>query len=308
MTDDAQAWVWQHSRTKNTARLVLLALAGACTDDTATARMGTAEMMRLANATKGTVIEGIARAVALGELEIREPGAGKRATLYWLPGAAGCSPASGREIGPLDTRSGRKTRPLDPPVDPLRSENPTASRSRSGIRTATPTASGRESGPLQPELTDDDENATRTRASSKAFKSLSEGVVDARVPERRTAVVPEFARPLVDRITASGVVVKWSLGAGEWFALDHLIQRSGVDMLAAAAVRAATRSGDVGHARYFLAAWRDLPPAPADGTAPVTPQQRPGNVVQFDANQPRRSRAQRTADELALILAREAQQ
>lgn len=300
MTDDAQAWVWQHSRTKNTARLVLLALARAAGGN-ATVRMGTAELMRLTNAAKGAVLDGIGRAVALGELEIREPGAGKRAALYALPGAVGYPPVSGREIEPLATPSGREIEPLEPLAVGKLNRKPLAV----GKPDHKPAPSGRETGPLQPQLTDDDDCATRARASSK--NNRVEGGSERPAPAVIPSGVPEFARPLVDRITASGVIVRWDLAAGEWFTLDAMVQRSGVDMLAAAAVRAAGRA-DVSHARYFLAAWRNLPPAPAAGTAPVTPQHAGPNVIPLDASQPRRSRAQRTADELALILAREAQQ
>ena len=72
MTDDAQAWVWQHSRTKNTARLVLLALAHACTDDTATTRMGIAALASLTNATRGAVADGIALVSGLPEVRLDE--------------------------------------------------------------------------------------------------------------------------------------------------------------------------------------------------------------------------------------------
>lgn len=270
MSDDAQAWVWQHSRTKNTARLVLLALATAAGDN-ATVRMGTAELMRLTNAAKGAVLDGIRRAVALGELEIREPGAGKRAALYALPGAVGYPPVSGREIEPPATSSGREIEPLEPVAVGKPDHKANAAPLRSGNRTTRHMPSGRETGPLQPELTDDDDHATRARASSKAFTSMSEGVSEGwPARDRRTAIVPEFARPLVDRITASDVIVKWSLGEGEWFTIHHLIQRSGADMLAAEAVKVASRTS-VSHARYFLRAWRDLPPAPAAGTEPVEP-------------------------------------
>lgn len=296
MSDDAQAWVWQHSRTKNTARLVLLALAGAAGDN-ATVRMGTAELMRLTNAAKGAVLDGIGRAVALGELEIREPGAGKRAALYALPGAVGYPPVSGREIEPLE------------PVAVGKPDHKAAAAPlRSGNRTTRHMPSGRETGPLQPELTDADDHATRAQASSKDIR-MNEGGSERPAPAVIQGGIPEWARPLVDTLTASRVIVRWDLGEGEWFTLHAMIQRSGVDLLAAAAVRAAARA-DISHARYLLRAWRNLPPAPAAGTTPVAPQpQYAGpNVVPFDAAQPRRSRAQRTADELALILAREAQQ
>jgi hypothetical protein len=301
LTDYAQAWVWQHSRTKGVARLVLLALAHACPDDTATARMSTAEMVRLANTGKGAVVTAIAVAVDMGELEIAEPGAGKRAALYRLPGVLASGPVS----GPLRASSGPVSGPLATPEESLWSGERTASASRSGERTASRTPSGPVSGPLQPQLTDDDERATRTRASSK--NNRVEGGSERPAPAVVPNGVPDFARPLVDRITASGVIVRWDLAAGEWFTLDAMIQRSGTDMLAAAAVRAAAKT-DVSHARYFLAAWRSLPPAPAAGTTPVAPRPAGPNVVPFDATAPRRSRAQRTADELALILAREAAQ
>jgi hypothetical protein len=303
LSDDAQAWVWQHSRTKGVARLVLLALAHACPDDTATTRMGTAELMRRANAGKGAVVDAITAATEAGELEIVQPGAGKRAALYRLPGVLASGPVS----GPLETRSGLLSGPLDRPAEPLRSAERTASRSRSAERTASPTPSGPVSGPLQAELTFPDDHATRAQASSKDIR-MNEGVSERPAPAVIEDGIPAFARPLVDTLTASGVIVRWDLGTGEWFTLDAMIQRSGHDLLAAAAVKAAAKA-DIGHARYLLRAWRSLPPKPAAGTAAVTPPQHTGpNVLPFDAAAPRRTRAQRTADELALILAREAAQ
>lgn len=294
MSDDAQAWVWEHSRTKNTARLVLLALAVAAGGN-ATVRMGTAELMRLTNAAKGAVLDGIGRAVALGELEIREPGAGKRAALYALPRAVGYSPVSGREIEPLATSSGREIEPLEPvAVGKLNRKAPDAPL-RSGNRTTRHMPSGRETGPLQPELTDDDDRATRAQASSKDIR-MYEGGSERERPAVIEGGIPEWARPLVDTLTASRVVVRWDLGEGEWFTLHAMIQRSGVDLLAAAAVRAAARA-DISHARYLLRAWRNLPPAPAAGTTPVVPQpQYAGpNVVPFDATARRPSKVQAAA-------------
>lgn len=306
MSDDAQAWVWQHSRTKGVARLVLLALAYDCTDDTATARMGTAEMVRRANATKGAVVAAVAATIETGELEIIEPGAGSRAALYRLPGAVGYTAPTGRVSRPVEAVSGRVSRPQPTPTAPLRSGEPTATELRSGEPTANVDISGRVSGPLQPELTDDDDRATRAQASSKNIR-MNEGGSERGRPAVIEGGIPDFARPLVDTLTASGVIVRWDLGEGEWFTLHAMIQRSGPDLLAAAAVRAAAKA-DISHARYLLKAWRSLPPAPAAGTAPVQPQHASPNVVPFHPDQPRRSRAQRTADELALILTREAQQ
>lgn len=268
MSDTAQAWVWQHSRTKGTARLVLLALARDAAED-GTVRMGTAALMRLTNSAKGATLDGIARAVALGELDVREPAAGSRAALYRLPCPISYSPVCGPVSRPQTPVSGRETGPQTSVAVGKPDHKPLAV----GKPDHKAAVSGRETGPQQLDLTDAAGPVTRAQdmraqASFKAFNYRAESTGE-RASARRTAVVPEFARPLVDRITASGVIVKWALAQHEWFALDHLIQRSGVDMLAAAAVKAAARSGDVSHARYFLSVWRDLPPAPADGTTPA---------------------------------------
>ncbi|MEU2603225.1 hypothetical protein [Streptomyces albus] len=77
--------------------------------------------------------------------------------------------------------------------------------------------------------------------------------------------IPDFARPLVDRISASGVHVRWGFRQHEWFLVDHLIKKCGIPAMAATAVRAARRT-DVDSARYFLPGWRELPPQPAPGT------------------------------------------
>lgn len=74
--------------------------------------------------------------------------------------------------------------------------------------------------------------------------------------------IPEASRPLVDKITAQGMVVGWNLQSNEWFLLEALIRRCGVDALVVSAIgswqgaRKQPRSG-----RYFIPAWRDVPDA-----------------------------------------------
>ncbi|MFE4210275.1 MULTISPECIES: hypothetical protein [Streptomyces] len=106
-----------------------------------------------------------------------------------------------------------------------------------------------------------------------------------------TAVVPDFARDLVDKITAAQVYPAWNLTPPEWFQLDALLKRSGTDMLAAVAVKAASKR-DVSHARYFLRAWLNLPPAPAAGTVP--PPRTGADVIPLDRT-PRRGKAANAA-------------
>ncbi|MGW5673963.1 hypothetical protein ACWEV4_02530 [Streptomyces sp. NPDC003860] len=123
------------------------------------------------------------------------------------------------------------------------------------------------------------------------------------------AVIPEFARTVVDQITAAGVYPAWTLTPGEWVVVHALIKRSGDGMLAAAAVQAAQRARNgVAHARYFLRTWGGLPPAPAPGTVPAaapTAPPRGSNVVPFPSAVPGPGRAAQAADWYSDLLAEE---
>ncbi|MFC8584197.1 hypothetical protein ACFUGD_06530 [Streptomyces sp. NPDC057217] len=119
-------------------------------------------------------------------------------------------------------------------------------------------------------------------------------------PPLSTGKVPEFATDLVGRITAARVYLPWTeLSAAEWFRLDAMLKRSGVDMLAEHAVDLAARSRakgkPIGSPRYLLKAWQSLPEAPAPGTvAPTAPAT---NVVPFDRARPSQpGRAAQAAD------------
>lgn len=76
--------------------------------------------------------------------------------------------------------------------------------------------------------------------------------------------IPDASRPLVDKLTAAGMSVGWDLAPNEWFLIEALIGRCGVDQLVSSArgswqgARTQPRSG-----RYFIPAWRSLPDAPA---------------------------------------------
>ncbi|MET7450656.1 hypothetical protein ABZT03_01945 [Streptomyces sp. NPDC005574] len=294
MTLDAMDWVWQHSRTRGNPRMVMLAVADAVTGPEATARIGTATLVRRLNATKGTTLAAVASAIESGELEIEQPAAGSRAALYRIPEAVNYDRRCGRESGPQAQRS----------------ETRTTNRLRSESRTATAPDSGPESGPQGEAAQDGFWSGFQTASGPESvphhspIEGVSEGVRE-RGPAR-VAPIPEFARPLVDAITAAGVIVRWDLTTTEWFTLDALMKRSGADMLASAAVRAAARR-DVSHARYFLRAWNGLPPAPAAGTAPAAPAAGPGADV-IPLNRPRTAgtgRAAQAADWYADLLAEE---
>jgi hypothetical protein len=217
-------WVWKHSRTSGNPRTVLLAVADAVTGPEAEARMGTAEFMRRLNVARSTARAAVDAALNSGELAEVEPAKGSRATLYRIPGAVGYARATGPNSGPL-TRStpGSESGPL------------TATGPNSGPST------GPDSGPLDqtPEtLFGAEIEPPRGPESGPHHSPIdreSEGVRER--GRDAVAVVPEFARPIVDRITAAGIYPAWTLTPAEWFIVDALAKRSGPDMLAAALAR-----------------------------------------------------------------------
>lgn len=83
-------------------------------------------------------------------------------------------------------------------------------------------------------------------------------------PERHTYGIPDSARPLVDGLTAAGVVVRWPFKGNQWFPVISLIEKTGVPALIDHAVRAAART-HVDSAKYFMRGWSELPPLPAPG-------------------------------------------
>ncbi|MDT0270612.1 hypothetical protein RM844_30500 [Streptomyces sp. DSM 44915] len=78
--------------------------------------------------------------------------------------------------------------------------------------------------------------------------------------------IPDDARPLVDGLTAAGVVVRWPFQGTAWFPVLALIKKCGVTAMVEHATRAAARA-EVSSARYFMRGWGELPPLPPPGTA-----------------------------------------
>ncbi|MFF1958004.1 hypothetical protein ACFVWX_13560 [Streptomyces sp. NPDC058220] len=79
-----------------------------------------------------------------------------------------------------------------------------------------------------------------------------------------TEGIPEQARPLVDGLTAAGVIVRWPFHGNEWFPLLALVSRTGVPAMVDHATKVASRT-QVESAKYFLNGWSELPPLPPPG-------------------------------------------
>ncbi|AUG78078.1 hypothetical protein CFP65_3277 [Kitasatospora sp. MMS16-BH015] len=97
MSHSARDWVWERSRTRGTARLVLLSLADHVTGPECLAYGSTRSLAGRTGAGERTVVTAVDRAVALGELEVvagRRGPRGERVyrlphAVGWVPGAAG---------------------------------------------------------------------------------------------------------------------------------------------------------------------------------------------------------------------------
>ena len=254
MTLDAMHWVWNHSQSKGNTRLAMLYVADQVRTPRCVVRLSYADFMEALNAPRSTVKAAIKAAVSSGELELQELGKGTRPSQYRLAKAVGyVRPAnsSGPDSDPLGDRP---TTPSGPDSDPLAPNHDHASGSdsdpeRAGFRPS----SGPDSDPHSP--------------SHSPSKHEGE-------PERQQQDdygIPDAVRPLVDSMTASGVVVRWPFVGNQWFPLIALINKCGVPALVAYARRTADRT-HVDSARYFMRGWAELPPKPAAGSPIHTPR------------------------------------
>lgn len=249
-------WVWTQSRTTGNPRLVLLAIADKVQDSQCVTRMGTTEFRaRLGQVSKSVVVRAVDKALETGELVMVEEARGTRAAAYQLLHAVAyrrpTHGSSGTESGPVAVPQGSQIgTPSGAQGSQIRTGSETARGTESGpggYRIETP--SGTESGPLN--------QTTPTRSESKLAGEPAAPVLG---PE-----IPTGARPLVDALTAAGILVRWNLSTSEWFVIDALIKRTGVAALAAYAEKQAAAK-DISYAKYFLPGWRELPPLPEAGT------------------------------------------
>lgn len=89
MSHDARVWVWDHSLSKGTARMVLTLIADRCIDHTCTAYASVPALMRRANASRSAVRDALDKLVTSGEIVRLDGRKGPRGeTYYRLPEAA----------------------------------------------------------------------------------------------------------------------------------------------------------------------------------------------------------------------------
>lgn len=112
MSLDAQDWVWEHSASKNTARLALLAIADKASGPDVSAYAGTTFLMRRTNASRTAVVKAVDSLIDSGELEVVDGAKGPHGeTRYRIPRAKGHTRKGGTDSVPVQNpyRSGKKT-------------------------------------------------------------------------------------------------------------------------------------------------------------------------------------------------------
>lgn len=242
-------WVWTASQSKGNTRLVLLYAADQVRTEACEVRLGRPQIMAALNASKNTVRDAIEDAVGIGELEIVEPAAGRRSTLYRLPKAVGHL-RRGSDVDPLENRRGSD-------VDPLRPEDPSRR--------------GSDPDPLE---SVEGQNSTRRGSDLDPLPHTQKEQASQEASQPDPFAI---CQPLITAMTAAGLAVSWSMKPTDWADIAETVQRAGVPaMVAFARATAATAREPIRFATFFLrCGWKGLPPAartlpapPASGPAP----------------------------------------
>ncbi|NUQ95361.1 MAG: hypothetical protein HOY79_01925 [Streptomyces sp.] len=240
MSLDAQDWVWNHSQSKGTARLVLLAIADKAYGKGCSAYAGTTMLVQRSNASRSAVIAAVDKLIELGELRIVEGQLGPRGeTVYTLPKAK------------RHRRSPQEGGSDSAPVQiPYRSENRTGTDSEpegSGIRTP----GGTDSGP---------HNTRNTSTNQPTDRAAREGGNDQRIPRAF-----DYIQPLIKAMSEADIRVSWQMNAEDIQAIAVIQQRAGIEQMVTFATNLKARSREpISFATFFLkSGWRGLPPATA---------------------------------------------
>lgn len=115
MSHDARTWVWDHSRSKGTARLILALIADRCVDRQCIAYASVPALMKRANASRTAVRDALDKLVDGGELRRLVGRTGPRGeTYYQLPGAARFLAEQAVDGGRIPYPSGSESDPVDP--------------------------------------------------------------------------------------------------------------------------------------------------------------------------------------------------
>ncbi|MCQ9179206.1 helix-turn-helix domain-containing protein [Streptomyces sp. IBSBF 2953] len=158
MSSEAREWVWEHSTSRGTARLVLLSIADRVADEQYVSWASLSSLAKRTRASVSTVREAIDRLVHAGELEQLDDLTGpQRSTVYRLPLAAKAvaqtsededsdqAPAEGPEATPALRISALRRygiRPREVPESPARARKPAVPETGRSRRKPAPRRTG----------------------------------------------------------------------------------------------------------------------------------------------------------------------
>ncbi|MER6558554.1 helix-turn-helix domain-containing protein [Streptomyces sp. NPDC001027] len=154
MSSEAREWVWEHSSSRGTARLVLLSIADRVADEQCVSWASLSSLAKRTHASVSTVREAIDRLVHAGELEQLDDLAGpQRSTVYRLPLAAKAVAETAEDEEPDQAPEATPTlrisalrrcgiRPREVPESPARVRKPAVPESGRSRRKPAPRRTG----------------------------------------------------------------------------------------------------------------------------------------------------------------------
>ncbi|MEU6553702.1 helix-turn-helix domain-containing protein [Streptomyces sp. NPDC046915] len=157
MSSEAREWVWEHSSSRGTARLVLLSIADRVVDEQCVSWASLSSLAKRTRASVSTVREAIDRLVDAGELEQLEDLTGpQRSTVYRLPLAAKAVAETAEEDDDRASKEGPEAtpvlrisalrrcgiRPREVPESPARARKPAVPESGRSRRKPAPRRTG----------------------------------------------------------------------------------------------------------------------------------------------------------------------
>ncbi|MFF7130027.1 hypothetical protein [Streptomyces sp. NPDC008240] len=249
MSLDAQDWVWNHSQSKGTARLVLLAIADKAYGKNCSAYAGTAMLVQRSNAARSSVVAAVDKLIETGELAIVTGQQGPRGeTVYTLPKARRhrrSDQEGGPDSGPVQI-SDRSENRTGTDFGPGGSENRTPRGPKSGPHNARNTSTNQPTPAAAPDR--EGTNDSQPTRIPKAF---------------------DYIQPLIKAMGEADIRVSWQMQPEDVQAIARVQQRAGVEQMVSFARNIKARSREpISFATFFLkSGWRGLAPA----TAPQHP-------------------------------------
>ncbi|MGI5479315.1 helix-turn-helix domain-containing protein [Streptomyces lavendofoliae] len=198
MSSDAREWVWEHSSSRGTARLVLLSIADRVADEQCVSWASLSSLAKRTRASVSTVREALSRLVDAGELELLDDLVGpQRSTVYRLPLAAetiaqalrqqedsdAASSAEPETLRTLRVSSLRRygIRPREVPESPARVRKPAVAETGRARRKPAPRRTGNRHSDVPETGTQNrsEPDLNRRYSSGGAVTSAAEWQVDA---------------------------------------------------------------------------------------------------------------------------------